>query len=358
MVYTVAGLRSYYLSKFNSMVITRPGAINAAARKIVANKARYREIEDKTGVPWKVIGCIHLRESDCNFNTHLHNGDPLTARTYHVPAGRPLRGRAPFKFEDSAIDALQMQGATKIKEWTIEQTAFFFEAYNGWGYRYRGIPSAYLWSGSNQYSSGKYIADGVFSATTVDEQLGVMCVIKVIMDMTGEPLDSTPNEDIPTIAVDSSLPPHQNVAIPGGKASPPPVTSGELAATSRKYFWTQVTSVGTKIGIGFLGLVQAIDLAAIQATQSFVSAIKGFISENGVYLALMALIAYALYTRVLKDWMKQDVAEGRSVPSGVVPVAPATEAPCEVVPEVVQPLAAGAPNSLAEGVSALEATPT
>jgi lysozyme family protein len=59
----------------------RQAAVDAIARKLITNKARYQSIEAQTGVPWYMIAALHMRESDADFSTHLHNGDPLTGRT-------------------------------------------------------------------------------------------------------------------------------------------------------------------------------------------------------------------------------------------------------------------------------------
>ena len=66
-------------------------------------------------MPWYVVGLIHTMESSGNFAAHLHNGDPLSARTTHVPAGRPKAGAPPFTWEESATDALTMQGFAKLE---------------------------------------------------------------------------------------------------------------------------------------------------------------------------------------------------------------------------------------------------
>ena len=128
-----------------------------------------------------MIAALHMRELDADFSTHLHNGDPLTGRTYHVPAGRPRTGSPPFRWEESAIDALTMHGFNAIQDWPIERVAYECEKYNGWGYRHHGVPSAYLWSFSNVYHGGKYVADGVWSAGAEDQQCGVMPMISRMM---------------------------------------------------------------------------------------------------------------------------------------------------------------------------------
>jgi len=160
--------------------------IDAAARKIVRYRAKYKEVEEVTGVPWAFIGVLHMRESDNDFTTHLHNGDPLSDRTENVPAGRPTEGDPPFTWVESAIDALDYDGFIDKDDWTLENICDRAERYNGLGYKRMGIPSPYLWSGTNNYQRGKYISDGEFSANTVDKQLGVIPVYLRTMDLAHE----------------------------------------------------------------------------------------------------------------------------------------------------------------------------
>jgi lysozyme family protein len=173
---TFDSLRAEYVADWKRMAIknSKREAVDAIARRLIKNKARYQNVADKTGIPWFFIAVIHQREADADFTTHLHNGDPLSARTYHVPAGRPRTGRPPFTWEESALDALIMRGLDKIKDWPIERCAYEAEGYNGWGYRSHGVPSAYLWSFSNIYRDGKYVADGEWDSGAIDAQCGVM----------------------------------------------------------------------------------------------------------------------------------------------------------------------------------------
>ena len=182
-------------------------ALDKAARKIIDGRVRYQQVEAKTGVPWFMIGVIHYRESSCNFNTHLHNGDPLSKRTTRVPANRPKTGSPPFPWDESAIDALTMppHQLNQIEEWPIERIGYELEKYNGWGYLGK-TNSPYLWSGSNHYTSGKYIADHVFSREAVDAQMGTLVLIKVLSEIVQEvadritapsPIPLPPPPDIP-----------------------------------------------------------------------------------------------------------------------------------------------------------------
>ncbi|MFL6835040.1 MAG: hypothetical protein ACJ8F0_20875 [Xanthobacteraceae bacterium] len=149
------------------------------ARAIIANRAAYAAVEHATGVPWFMIGALHCRESDMNFSTHLHNGDSLKRRTYHVPAGRPKQGSPPFQWHESAIDALTMapHALDKVKAWSVERILYESEKYNGWGYLKRGN-SPYLWSWTSEYHGGKYVADGVYDPRHWDEQPGCVALLK------------------------------------------------------------------------------------------------------------------------------------------------------------------------------------
>jgi hypothetical protein len=69
----------------------------------------------------------------------------------------------------------------QIKDWCPAQVAFANEKYNGMGSRMRGVPTAYLWSGTNHYTRGKYVSDGVWSPTAVSGQAGAMPILKSIM---------------------------------------------------------------------------------------------------------------------------------------------------------------------------------
>jgi lysozyme family protein/peptidoglycan hydrolase-like protein with peptidoglycan-binding domain len=165
----------------------RVAAVDRIAKRLVALKPRYDEVARATGVPWSVIAVLHQRESDADFDTHLHNGDPLTARTRHVPAGRPETGNPPFAWEVSAIDALTMppHSLHLVKQWTIERTCYEIEKYNGFGYRdhHPTVKSPYLWSFTTIYERGKYIADGRFDAGEIDQQCGTMPILQRMMEL-------------------------------------------------------------------------------------------------------------------------------------------------------------------------------
>jgi lysozyme family protein len=145
------------------------------------SKARYQSVSDDTGVPWYFIAVCHALESSFNFRAHLHNGDfPLSARTRQVPAGRPTRWLPPSDWESSARDALKLLGFAGQKEWSVERTLYRLEAYNGFGYRPYGVASPYLWSFSNHYARGKYVADRKWSSTAKSQQCGAAVMLRLL----------------------------------------------------------------------------------------------------------------------------------------------------------------------------------
>jgi lysozyme family protein len=169
-----------YVDLWSSCVIrpVRVAEVDRIVNRIVAHKERYKKAGRPHGVPWHVVAVIHMLESGGNFATHLHNGDPLTARTVHVPRGRPKAGNPPFTWEESAADALAFDGLGTRKDWSLPGTLFALERFNGFGYRSRKIHSPYLWSFSNQYRKGKFVGDNLFSPTAVSQQCGAAVLLK------------------------------------------------------------------------------------------------------------------------------------------------------------------------------------
>jgi lysozyme family protein len=146
-----------------------------------ANRSQYEEVGQRLRIPWYVIGIIHSLESSFNFNGHLHNGDPLRARTWQVPAGRPPVWSPPTDWVSSAIDALTMKHYDNQPDWSIAQMLFRFEKYNGFGYRGHRIASPYLWSFSNQYTKGKYVRDGRWDPNEPSRQCGAALLVKELI---------------------------------------------------------------------------------------------------------------------------------------------------------------------------------
>lgn len=153
------------------------------ARRALDKKSLYDRVVDGTNVPWWFVAAIHMLESSFNFGTHLHNGDSLNGHTFRVPAGRPTVGSPPFDWVESARDALEIKNFHEAENWSLARALHRWEAYNGFGYRFRSVPSPYLWSFTNVYQRGKFVGDGVFDAAKVSKQCGAAALLKALTEI-------------------------------------------------------------------------------------------------------------------------------------------------------------------------------
>ena len=131
-------------------------------------------------IPWFFIACAHYHECNFNFKLHLHNGDPLTGYTVREPARRPQVGHPPpFTWEESAVDAMRYMKFDTRTNWNMARILRDLESYNGFGYYfYKKMNTPYLWSYSNHYTKGKYVADRKFDAVAVSAQAGAAVILK------------------------------------------------------------------------------------------------------------------------------------------------------------------------------------
>ena len=177
-------LAQLYADQFKNCKIRpeREKEVQDEVNRILANKARYQAVAANfTGMPWWAPAVIHSMECGLNFRQHLHNGDSLDHRTVQVPTGRPKVGNPPFRWEESAIDALEYDKLDQVTDWSIGNALVVFENYNGTGSRKKGVPSPYLWSFTDQYRCGKYTGDGKYDPLAVSKQCGCAALLKHIL---------------------------------------------------------------------------------------------------------------------------------------------------------------------------------
>ncbi len=175
----IAALTVANATRWNAMQVTPAllPAVNAIAARLIAPtaKAQYQAVESQTTVPWFVVAVIHERESSQSWRASLAQGDPWNQVSVHVP-----RGIGPFaSWEAAAVYALSNCApfAAKWGDWSIGGLLTLLEAYNGYGYFARGVPSPYVWASTNQYVRGKYIADGHYDPDAVDTQIGCAALL-------------------------------------------------------------------------------------------------------------------------------------------------------------------------------------
>lgn len=177
----------------------RVAQFDATARRLCGTdaRARYQAISDATQVPfgvgytiqvpWFVIAVIHEREAGGppHWDKQLGQGDPLGHVSVHEP-----HGRGPFRDHDGhdafywgALDALTECSpyAARWRDWSPGGALTLLEEYNGLDYAAHGVPSAYVWSGTDQYVSGKYVADHDYRQGVVDVQEGCAPILARMM---------------------------------------------------------------------------------------------------------------------------------------------------------------------------------
>jgi lysozyme family protein len=202
----LASLTAANASRWARAGLTRAPEFGPVATRLVNAKPRYQIISAQTGVPWFVIAVIHEREASQRFDRQLGQGDPLNRVSTHDP-----KGRGPFAtFEAAALDALVKCGpyAARWTDWTAGGAMNLLEQYNGIGYAMKGLPSPYVWSGTDQYRSGKYVADHVFDPNVVDKQLGCAGLILAM-----QAIDPSIQFGKPTGAVALTPPGKPNLAV-------------------------------------------------------------------------------------------------------------------------------------------------
>jgi lysozyme family protein len=250
-------LKDANVRRWGAAKLTRGPEFRQFAAKAVANKARYQDVERRSGVHWVFVAVSHYRESTMDFTRQLGQGDPLDKVSTHVPAGRgPFLG--PKGFEDSAVDALVNcpPHASTNKDWSIGGLLTLLERYNGLAYANAGRPSPYIWSGTDQYKTGKVLVDhgpieDVYPSGSrkgqpvVDLQLGCAGLIMAMMA-----IDPTIAFTGAAITQTTTLPPPPAIpAKPGTstatKAGGAVVIaagagSGAVAAASQGWSWAEI----------------------------------------------------------------------------------------------------------------------
>jgi len=170
------------------VVPAKQDMVNSAVEGAMANKSRYEAVAARVGVAWELIAGIHFREGSYNFDTYLHNGQPLGQTTTIVPVGKYFTN-----WEDAAVDALT-GGYGNPSENDLASQANFAERFNGLGYRNRGLTSPYVWAGHSSYENqgGMFVSDGQFDRSARDGRVGVMPIVMVLRSRQGKSNSGAP----------------------------------------------------------------------------------------------------------------------------------------------------------------------
>jgi lysozyme family protein len=252
---------------------------DAVARKILAKQGRYAAAVSGTKVPWWFIAVVHAMECSLRFDQHLHNGDPLSSRTVRVPKGRPPAGSPPYNWEESAGDSIVFEKLDQVTDWSLPSVLFHWHRYNGINneYKRRAIPTPYLWSGSQHYTKGKYVADHKFDSNAVSGQLGAAVILRSLIDLGVVTVDgqlavgtnpAAAAEHLPSLNIDMSGAAFKHVAAeldyPGPLSTGAPKTATAKKAANRVQEWLNIHDFATSID-GDFGDSTADQLKAFQA---------------------------------------------------------------------------------------------
>jgi lysozyme family protein len=271
MQHPFASLEGEYNSLLTRMQVTRQSEVDFVARKLMKFVAanQYKEVSNKLGIPQIFIATSFERESSSDFRCSPAQGDRWDRVSVNVP-----RGRGPFpNWTAAAIDAYTLDHLDQVgaANWTWARFCYEGELFNGFGYRSQGIHTPYLWAGTNNYTSGKFVSDGQFDPNHVDTQLGTVAVARAMVQMDAT-LDLPGSPPPPDIRTPTPTPQPAPIGIGAGTAwvqdalnklkiaDPPLVVDGNSDRLTR----AAVAAFQQKAGITVDGLVGPETIGAIE----------------------------------------------------------------------------------------------
>lgn len=180
-------LKPEYEHRLATLQITRASEVDRVAHRLLrpAILDHHKEIAAKTGVPAVWSACAFEREASSDFSKALGQGDRWDRVSVNVP-----RGKGPFT--SWAAAAIYYEHYDHVDDnsapWSMAYACWKWEIYNGFGPRNHGRVSGYLLSGTDQYDpprgkAGKYVADGEWSPSTIDQQLGCVPLALRMIDI-------------------------------------------------------------------------------------------------------------------------------------------------------------------------------
>jgi len=123
---------------------------------------------DLFGENWVIKGSMYIREREEKLN-----------RDYWISV-RDRGGISIEIYEKQLVDEIN----ESIPKEKIDKFKglWLAERFNGMGYRSERIKinSPYIWSGTDLYTSGKYVSDGKYRGDVVDKQAGIAAVLKYL----------------------------------------------------------------------------------------------------------------------------------------------------------------------------------
>jgi lysozyme family protein len=159
----------------------RVGQLQDRAKIILDRAARqdYAGAVAKTGVPQLWGMASFERESGSDYSRSPAQGDRWDRVSTHVP-----RGLGPYRsWADAAVAAYRIDHLDQVAagNWTWARACYEGELFNGFGPRGHGRHTGYLWAGTNIYTGGKYVEDGVWDPDAHDRQFGIVPLMAALL---------------------------------------------------------------------------------------------------------------------------------------------------------------------------------
>jgi lysozyme family protein len=207
----------------------------------------WAEVTGRTGVP-RLWGLASFeRESGSDYSRSPAQGD----RWDHVSVNVP-RGLGPYRsWGEACVAAYRLDRLDEvagsagvppaaartaaIPGWTWPRACYEGELFNGFGPRAHGRHTGYLWSWTNIYDGGKFVADGVWDPARRDEQCGMVPMMAALLQLDA------------SLALADALPAHilSLPAIPGTspgrEAEEVPAPAVPVVFVSHVTTWLQMT---------------------------------------------------------------------------------------------------------------------
>lgn len=182
-MYTFLSLADEYTALLVDMRVDASFILTERARVILARANAHRkewdEVEQRTRVPrlWGIAS--FERECNSDYACSPAQGDPWNMVSVHEPTGI-----GPYhNWGDSCVAAYAIDNLDDVQSWTWSRACYEGELFNGFGPRNHGRRTGYLWSWSNIYTGGKYTSDNHWNENVIDQQCGMIPLMKTLVQL-------------------------------------------------------------------------------------------------------------------------------------------------------------------------------
>ncbi len=179
------------------------------------------------------------------------------------------------------------------------------EQYNGLGYAAKGLPSPYVWSGTDQYRSGKYVSDGVWSSAAISQQIGGMVLLKALHEL--DPSLVTGGDHLPEAAAEFPKADKEPVLVgPAETTDQHEKAHAELKESS--WFYSGLNWIRKKLGLPVAGTAAGASL--LDDPAGALSGVANFAREYGLRIVMVAA-AVVVVIEITQAIRRRNAIEGK-----------------------------------------------